>query len=92
MNPSKTRATLIEEALKTALNPTHLVLQDESALHAGHRGAAGGGHFALNIVSAAFHGKSLVQRHRMVYEAIGKLMETEIHALSITAKTPTEVT
>jgi len=76
-----------------ALAPSHLELLDESAMHAGHAGAAPGGntHWKLTIVSAAFAGKPTVARHRMVYEALGELMRHPIHALSISAKSPDEI-
>ena len=75
-----------------ALAPSHLELQDESAKHAGHAGAAPGGntHWKLAIVSAAFAGKTTVARHRMIYHALGELMQHPIHALSITARAPDE--
>lgn len=77
--------------LQAALQPSALDIEDESHLHAGHAGAATGrGHFRLRIVSTIFAGLSPVQRHRRVYEALGELMQTDIHALSITAKTPDE--
>lgn len=86
------RVAMINEKLTAALSPARLEIQDDSAKHAGHAGAkSGGGHFIVNIVSDAFAGKSLIQRHRMVYDAIGNdAMQTEIHALSINAKTPEE--
>ena len=75
-----------------ALAPTRLDLVDESAQHAGHAGAAPGGntHWKLTIVSAAFAGKPVVARHRMVYQSLGELMQSPIHALAITAKAPGE--
>jgi BolA protein len=74
------------------LAPTRLELLDESAQHAGHAGAAPGGntHWKLTIVSAAFAGTSTVARHRMIYQALGELMQSPIHALSITARAPGE--
>ncbi|KHD07521.1 hypothetical protein PN36_25100 [Candidatus Thiomargarita nelsonii] len=82
---------LIKEKLTTALTPTHLDIIDESHKHAGHPGAqAGGGHFIVTIVSPQFTEKSLIDRHRMVYDALGELMKTAIHALSINAQTPEE--
>jgi BolA family transcriptional regulator, general stress-responsive regulator len=76
-----------------ALSPSRLELLDESAKHAGHAGAAPGGntHWKLTIVSAAFTGNSTVARHRMIYEALGELMQNPIHALSISAKAPGEI-
>lgn len=75
-----------------ALAPARLELVDESAKHAGHAGAKPGGntHWRLTIVSAAFAGKPTVARHRMVYEALGDLMQDPIHALAITARAPGE--
>ncbi len=73
------------------LEPTRLELIDDSALHAGHAGArSGGGHYRLQIVSAAFGGKNTVARHRMIYDALGEMMRREIHALAIQAQTPDE--
>ena len=82
----------IEQRLQ-ALAPSRLELLDESAQHAGHAGAAPGGntHWKLTIVSAAFEGKPTVARHRMVYQALGALMNHPIHALSINAKSPDEI-
>jgi BolA family transcriptional regulator, general stress-responsive regulator len=74
-----------------AFLPTHLDIIDDSHQHAGHAGARSGGHFTVRIVSEAFAGKTLVQRHRMVYQALLELMSSDIHALSIHAKTPDEV-
>jgi BolA protein len=75
-----------------ALAPSQLDLVDESARHAGHAGAAPGGntHWRLTIVSAAFAGKPTVARHRMVYQALGDLMQHPIHALAIRARAPDE--
>jgi BolA protein len=74
------------------LEPVSITLTDDSHLHAGHVGArTGGSHFSLQITSRQFSGKSIAQRHRMIYSAIGELMEHEIHALSIQAKTPDEL-
>lgn len=74
-----------------SLLPEQLDIEDESAQHAGHAGAkGGGGHYRLYIVSAAFAGNSTLARHRLVYEALGEMMHKQIHALSITAHTPEE--
>ena len=75
-----------------ALEPSRLELLDESAKHAGHAGAAPGGntHWNLTIVSAAFAGQSTLARHRMIYRALGELMQHPIHALAITARAPGE--
>ncbi len=76
----------------TALEPQSIELLDESGLHAGHPGAAGGGsHFRLAIASPHFQGKSMQERHRMVYSALGTLMGSRIHALAIRAMTPDEL-
>lgn len=85
------RVSLIRERLTAAFAPSLLNVVDESHLHAGHAGAAsGGGHFAVTIVSEAFEGQKLLARHRMVYEALGDAMKTDIHALSLKAYTPRE--
>jgi BolA protein len=85
------RTVMIRERLTHALKPVALEIIDESAKHAGHAGAAsGGGHFIVNIVTPAFENKTLIQRHRLVYNAVGDIMHSEIHALSINAKTPQE--
>jgi BolA protein len=89
MNPD--RSTQLRQRLQQGLQPAALEIIDESARHAGHAGAAsGGGHFVVNIVATAFQGKSPLQRHRLVYEAVGDMMQHEIHALSINARTPEE--
>lgn len=76
-----------------ALSPSRVELLDESAKHAGHAGARPGGntHWRLTIVSAAFTGSSTVARHRMIYQALGELMQDPIHALSIDARAPEEI-
>lgn len=85
------RVALIKEKLTVAFTLTHLEIIDESHKHAGHVGAReGGGHFLVIIVSLQFIGKTLVQRHRMVFAAVDELMNTAIHALSIKAQTPEE--
>jgi len=85
------RTAMIRERLTRALQPLELEIIDESAKHAGHAGAAsGGGHFIVSIVSPSFENKTLIQRHRLVYDAVGDIMHSEIHALSINAKTPQE--
>ncbi len=75
-----------------ALEPQSIDLLDETGKHAGHAGAkAGGNHFRLTIVSPRFSGKDQIARHRMVYAALGSLMQREIHALAIQALTPDEL-
>ncbi len=74
-----------------ALTPTALDLIDESALHAGHQGNGGGGHYKLNITSSHFCGKSQIMRHRLVYQALVDLIPHKIHALSIHAIATDEV-
>jgi BolA protein len=85
------RVTLIESRLREAFAPRKIEVRDDSRLHAGHEGArGGGGHFAVTIVSPQFQGKSAVQRHQMIYRALGDMMKKDIHALSIRALTPDE--
>lgn len=82
----------IEARLRQQLAPDSLDIVDESAQHTGHAGArSGGGHFAATIVSKRFEGLNPLQRHRLVYEALGELMKTDIHALSVRALTPKEL-
>jgi BolA family transcriptional regulator, general stress-responsive regulator len=74
-----------------ALAPTALRIDDDSALHAGHEGAkGGGGHYRLRLVTARFSGLSRVERHRLVYDALHDLMQREVHALSLTLLSPDE--
>lgn len=81
---------IIREKL-AALAPESVSIEDESARHAGHEGAkGGGGHYRVTIVSPRFAGQPLQARHRMVYDALGPLMRTEIHALALTAHAPGE--
>jgi BolA protein len=85
----------VAEAIRArlaALEPLSLDLVDESAQHAGHAGARPGGntHWRLDIVSPRFSGKPTVARHRMVYQALGELMQHPIHALAISARSPEE--
>lgn len=83
------RVKRIREALQQALDPELLEVKDDSHRHAGHEGARDGrGHFKVHVVSAAFEGKLPLARHRAVYAALGTMMETDIHALSIRAETP----
>ena len=83
-------ALSIEQKL-AALEPSRLELIDDSARHAGHEGAkSGGGHYLLTIVSPQFSGKNTVARHRMVYAALGPMMQQQIHALNIRAYAPDE--
>ncbi len=85
------RVQTIEQRLTEAFSPTDLLVKDQSHLHAGHAGAQDGrGHFAVKIVSEQFRDRSPIQRHRMIYDALGALMETDIHALRIDAAPPTE--
>ena len=75
-----------------ALQPESLEIVDESSRHVGHEGArGGGGHYQLVIVSPQFTGKPMQQRHRMVYQALGQMMRSEIHALAIRALAPDEI-
>ena len=85
-------AAEMRRRLEAALAPEQLELIDDSAAHAGHAGAAPGGntHWRLTVVSSRFSGKPTVARHRLVYQALGDLMQNPIHALSITARAPGE--
>ncbi len=89
MNAASQTEALLRERL-SRLEPLAIDLVDESARHAGHAGAQGGGHYRLRIVSAAFIGKTTLARHRLVHDALGELMRGRIHALSIKAIAPEE--
>lgn len=85
------RIAAIRARLEAELAPAALEIVDDSARHAGHAGARDGrGHFNVSIVSSRFAGAKRLERHRMVYAAVGDLMQTDIHALSVVALTPAE--
>jgi BolA family transcriptional regulator, general stress-responsive regulator len=88
--PDPERARQLEATLRRGLHPVHLAVEDESARHTGHAGAAGGGHFRVVIVSAAFRGQNQLARQRAVYELLGDAMRTTIHALALRTLTPEE--
>ncbi len=84
---------LIRQLLTDAFKPTLLEIIDHSAAHAGHAGArSGGGHYHVTIVAEVFENKSLVQRHQLIYKALGDMMKQQIHALGINALSPSEET
>ncbi|HEY3643918.1 MAG TPA: BolA family protein [Gammaproteobacteria bacterium] len=86
------RSTAIRDKLQQRFAPLELSVLDDSAKHAGHAGARDGrGHFTVRVVSKEFADHNRIERHRMVYAALGELMQTDIHALSITAFTPEEI-
>ena len=85
------RTAIIEKKLQAAFAPEELLVKDQSHLHAGHAGAQEGkGHFDVTIVSQKFDGLNRIARHRLVYEALGSFMESDIHALRINAYSPSE--
>ena len=89
--PREQRVAAIRAVLEAALAPASLEVEDDSHRHAGHAGAQDGrGHFRVDVVSQAFAGLNPIARHRAVYAAVGELMATDIHALSIRARTPHE--
>ena len=89
---STDRVAKIEAILAEAFSPSHLLVKDQSHLHAGHAGAQDGkGHFEVRIVSDRFTGQSRIARHRSVFEALGEMMTTDIHALKIHANTSEEM-
>lgn len=88
---TKLRIEKMSAALEAALTPESMDVSDESHLHAGHEGARSGkGHFHVTIVAAKFNDQSLVKRHRLIYDALGDLMNSDIHALGIDALAPNE--
>ena len=93
MSINQDRIALFEADLRSAFQLIQLNIEDESHLHAGHAGAAsGGGHFKLTIAAPEFEGMSKVARHRAVYAALNRHFPAEIHALTILAFTPSEIT
>jgi BolA protein len=91
MMTNQERIAAFQASLQKQLQPTQLVIDDESHLHAGHAGAAGGaGHFRITITAQAFTGLNSVARHRLVYGALKGFMPHEIHALAIHAFAPNE--
>jgi BolA protein len=91
MMSNQERIALFQNALQKQLQPLDLLIEDESHLHAGHAGAAGGaGHFRIKITAQAFAGLNSVARHRLVYGALKEFMPHEIHALAIHALAPNE--
>ena len=90
MSISSERMEKIRQRL-AVLNPESCQIIDDSAAHAGHAGAASGaGHFNVTIIAQKFNGLKPIERHRLVYHAVGDLMQTDIHALVITALAPAE--
>lgn len=86
---SADRVAQIRNRLEAELAPEELEIVDDSHRHAGHAGARDGrGHFQVRILSRRFAGKRTVERHRMVYAALGSLMQTDIHALGLVALSP----
>ncbi|MGB0133541.1 BolA family protein [Dokdonella sp.] len=85
------RVAAIRSCLEQTFAPVELTVTDDSHRHVGHAGARDGrGHFSVRLTSSAFEGKAPLARHRAVYSALGDLMQTDIHALSIDARTPEE--
>jgi BolA protein len=91
-NPTGPVAAEIARRLTSALAPSHLAVIDDSAMHSGHAGhdARGESHFTVEIVSAAFEGKTRVARQRAVNAALADLLAERVHALAIKAKAPSE--
>jgi BolA protein len=84
------RVEKLRQVLTARLAPVSLEIRDDSAKHAGHAGAREGGHFSVVVVSDQFAGRTRMQRHQLVYQAVSELMRSDIHALSIQARTPQE--
>lgn len=90
MNATHASAATIEAALRAALDPVELLIQDDSAAHAGHAGAREGSHFTVRITAEQFRGRPRIARHRLVYDALGPLMNQGIHALALETRVPGE--
>lgn len=89
--PPGDRVERIRAVVQDALRPVRLEIRDDSASHVGHAGGGGKGHFKVLIVSELFSGKSRLQRHRMVHDALATLLDTDIHALILNTKSPEEM-
>ena len=86
------REKKIRELLEQSLQPQFLEITDDSHKHAGHAGAkSGAGHFNIMIIGDVFSGKNRIQRHRLIYDALNEMMNSDIHALSIQAYDSEEV-
>lgn len=86
-----TTVEIIESRLRERVDPIHVEIQDDSARHAGHRGATSpGGHYRLLVVSKRFEGQTLLERHQLVNDALRDLFGPRIHALSMRTLTPNE--
>jgi BolA protein len=91
MNPNLRKAE-ISRRLSEAFKPETLGVEDESYLHEGHEGAKDGrGHFRVLIIAEVFEGKSMIERHRMIYRELDDMMRLDIHALAIDAWSPGEL-
>ena len=89
MDAAKDRVERIKQCLETNFHPSHLQIDDDSHRHTGHPGAQTGlGHFKIEIESEAFQGKTSMESHRMIYAALGSLMQTDIHAIQIRVQAP----
>lgn len=91
MDPTSTRSERIQSLLQAGLAQAQVQVVDDSHLHIGHAGARDGkGHFRVHVISPAFAGLRILQRHQLVYGVLEDMMTTEIHALNIVAQTPEE--
>ena len=91
MNPQE-RKKEITRLLAQAFDPETLGVEDESYLHEGHEGAKDGrGHFRVLIIAGIFEGKTMIERHRMIYLVLDDMLRLDIHALAIDAWSPDEL-
>jgi BolA protein len=88
---SDARVERIRALVQDRLAPLRVEIRDDSAAHAGHAGGGGKGHFRLYIVADCFSGRTLVQRHRLVHDALAELLRNEIHALALVTRSPDEI-
>jgi BolA protein len=92
MSIAADRISRIRQALEQRFAPSALEILDDSAAHAGHAGAREGGHFRVTLVADEFRGRSRIERHRLVYDAVSHLMGSDIHAINIVARAPEQKT
>jgi BolA protein len=88
--PGQATVDRLRQLVQDALLPQELAIRDDSAAHAGHSSAGGGGHYRMRIVASRFSGMKTIERHRLVYRVLNSMMKSEVHALALETLTPEE--